>query len=325
MRLLLVHQQVVADLQRADEQDVLVQAEYVRSALTELGHTVETLPVEVGLDELRSWLRSEKPDCVVNLVESLAQSDARIVDVPLLLDELRIPYTGAPASALIATNHKVLAKQRMRDAGLPTPDWATVQQGELAPPYIVKSIEEHASFGLSAASVITTTNKHTRDEIGDANRFAEAFVDGREVNVSLLAGVYEPLVLPLAEIDFSAFAPLQPRIVDYAAKWDETSFEYHHTPRRFVDETAERALSRSLRDLAKRCWYQFGLRGYARVDFRVDGSGQPWILEVNCNPCLSPDAGFAAALERAGIAWSTAIARILADALTPSPRTPFSP
>jgi D-alanine-D-alanine ligase len=55
----------------------------------------------------------------------------------------------------------------------------------------------------------------------------------------------------------------------------------------------------------------FGLRGYARVDFRVDEDGRPWILEINANPCLSPDAGFAAALERAGIGFDQAIQRIL--------------
>ena len=59
----------------------------------------------------------------------------------------------------------------------------------------------------------------------------------------------------------------------------------------------------------------FDLHGYARVDFRVDGEGRPWILEVNANPCLSPDAGFAAALARADIPFHDAVARILDDAL----------
>ena len=322
MNILLVHQQVAAELQRADEQDVLVQAEYVRTALLELGHQVETLPVDIGLIALQNRLADARPDCVFNLVESLAQSDAHIVDVPRLLDLLKIPYTGARVEALHATNHKVQAKIRLQAANLPTPDWATMQRGELTPPYIVKSIEEHASLGLSAASVITATDKATRDEIGDSSRFAEAFIDGREFNLSLLADANGPQVLPLAEIDFSAFTPAQVRIVDYAAKWDETSFAYHHTPRRFVDEAAESSLTKSLRDLAMRCWHLFELRGYARVDFRVDGSGQPWILEVNCNPCLSPDAGFAAALERAGIGWTTAASRILDDAFAPDRDAP---
>ena len=70
-----------------------------------------------------------------------------------------------------------------------------------------------------------------------------------------------------------------------------------------------------MKAIAVDCWHTFGLRGYARVDFRVDAGGRPWVLEINTNPCLSPDAGFAAALERAGIAFDQAIERIVADAL----------
>jgi D-alanine-D-alanine ligase len=139
--------------------------------------------------------------------------------------------------------------------------------------------------------------------------FAEAFVAGRELNLSLLAGE----VLPPAEIDFAAYPEGKPRIVGWAAKWDEGSFEYHHTPRRFDFPAADEALLAELAHLARACWRLFALAGYARVDFRVDGGGRPHILEVNTNPCLSPDAGFAAAVERAGLAYETAIARIVAD------------
>ncbi len=76
-------------------------------------------------------------------------------------------------------------------------------------------------------------------------------------------------------------------------------------------------LADRLRDIALRCWHLFGLRGYARVDFRVDGNGVPWVLEINANPCLSPDAGFAAALDFAGIEYTVAIDAILQDALKP--------
>ena len=48
----------------------------------------------------------------------------------------------------------------------------------------------------------------------------------------------------------------------------------------------------------------FGLGGYARVDFRVDKEGNPWVLEINANPCISPDSGFVAAADRAGIDYS---------------------
>ena len=77
----------------------------------------------------------------------------------------------------------------------------------------------------------------------------------------------------------------------------------------------DQPLLERLSRLAREAWCLFGLGGYARVDFRVDDAGQPWILEINANPCLSPDAGFAAALTRASIPFPQAIARILQDAL----------
>ena len=117
--------------------------------------------------------------------------------------------------------------------------------------------------------------------------------------------------LPPAEIDFAAFPDDKPHIVGYRAKWDADSFEYHHTPRRFDFPANDRPLLDRLSQLAIQCWREFGLRGYARVDFRVDEAGRPWILEINANPCLSPDAGFAAAVEQAGIGYDQAIERIV--------------
>ncbi|MCU0585751.1 MAG: hypothetical protein MUC46_06745, partial [Desulfobacterales bacterium] len=123
-----------------------------------------------------------------------------------------------------------------------------------------------------------------------------------------------PQLLPPAEILFEGYPENRPRIVGYRAKWDPDSFEFSHTPRRFEFPRQDAALLERLGALALSCWKLFGLNGYARVDFRVDGGEEPWILEINANPCLSPDAGFAAALETAGIPFQTAVARIIAAA-----------
>ena len=115
----------------------------------------------------------------------------------------------------------------------------------------------------------------------------------------------------------------RPKIVNYDCKWNEDSFEYQNTQRVFEFNEDDGPLLERLAGIAKGCWLAFKLRGYARVDFRVDAKGEPWVLEVNTNPCLSPDAGFAFALERAGIAYADAIDRILKDAAQPS-RLPAS-
>ncbi|MDA0832610.1 MAG: GNAT family N-acetyltransferase [Planctomycetota bacterium] len=140
-------------------------------------------------------------------------------------------------------------------------------------------------------------------------------IDGREFNLSLLAGTSGPDVLPCAEITFVGFPDDKPRIVGYRAKWSDESFEAVNTPRTFEFALADATLLEELKRLAISCWKGFDLDGYARIDFRVDSHGTPWILEINANPCLSPDAGFAAALSHGGIPFDAAIERIVTAAL----------
>src|SRR5690606_28858483 len=104
-----------------------------------------------------------------------------------------------------------------------------------------------------------------------------------------------------------------PRIIDYEAKWHEHSFAYNNTVRRFDFGPEDRTLLARLHEITLGCWHEFGLGGYARVDFRVDAAGQPFVLEINVNPCLSPDAGFAAASARAGLTPEQVMARIVGD------------
>jgi D-alanine-D-alanine ligase len=188
--------------------------------------------------------------------------------------------------------------------------------------YVLKTLWEHASFGLDEHSIVRPADEAALSDLlrQSARRlrrpcFAERYVEGREFNLSVLAGPDGPEVLPAAEIDFSAFPPGKPRIVGRRAKWEEASFDFQNTPRRFDFVPGDALRLEHLRGLARQAWQLFGLGGYARVDFRVDAAGQPWILEINANPCLSPDAGFAAALAQASIPFAQAVARILDDAL----------
>lgn len=305
----------------ADDQDVLVQRDAVLAALHHLGHFTVAVGCTLNLEAVKQELLSKAPDVVFNLVESLGGSDRLMPLVPQLLESLCIPFTGAAASAIQSTSNKVRAKQLLQAASLPTPAWhagnSQAMPGEsLAGKWIIKPVWEHASLGMDDNSVVTTTSTEqlrelVRNRTGRlrTEHFAEQFIAGREFNLSLLNGK----VLPPAEIDFSAFPEGKPRIVGHDAKWNPDSFEYHQTPRTFEFTRADAPLLRDLANLAERCWQAFSLRGFARVDFRVDEAGKPFILEINVNPCLAPDAGFAAALNRAGIGFAEAIQHILSD------------
>jgi D-alanine-D-alanine ligase len=334
MRVTIVHN-AVADGAAPDERDVLVQAEAVKASLRALGHEPVTLPCTLDLSEVKRRLTDLRPDLVFNIVESLDGKGRLIHVIPFLLDALNVPYTGACAEAMCLTSHKVLAKQRLAAAHLPTPPWIGPWPDDVSnlPPaavdpaetpdgkWIVKSVWEHASIGLDEKTPLlcdhadgaATQLRERAPRLGGAC-FAERFIDGREFNLALLAAPGGPQVLPPAEILFEGYADQALKIVGYRAKWDSDSYEFHHTPRRFDFPPEDAALLARLRDLALQCWRLFGLNGYARVDFRIDAAGRPWILEINANPCLSPDAGFAAALDASGISYTGAIDRILTDA-----------
>jgi D-alanine-D-alanine ligase len=297
------------------------------------------------LGALRRRLKRARPDVVFNRVESLGGTDALMAIIPLLLESMYLPYTGCTAEALAATASKLVVKQRLLEAGLPTPAWITAdgkfhgdsdasagraKRAQRGNTFILKSVYEHASFQLDDSSLCKSSSHagiaqavRRCEARTDRPFFAEQFVDGREFNLSVWGAA--PEVLPPAEIDFSALPVGKPHIVNRGAKWDAATYEYRHTPRRFDFPPADGQLLNELKRLTRDSARLFNIRGYARVDFRCDLSGQPWILEVNSNPCLSPDAGFIAALERAGYDYESAISRLLEDAITASLPTSIVP
>ena len=334
MRVALLHNLVAADA-IASDQDTLVQVAAIRAALERLGHETSAFGCSLDLEAVRCWLLQTQPDMVFNLVESLGGSDGLALLATALLDNLGVAYTGNRTEATFLSNHKVLAKQQLCQAGLPTPGWLALDSQPLfgddgyfgdpafrpQMPYIIKTASEHASIGMDELAVVSCA---TVEELKDVIRqrsvligkpcFAEQYVEGREFNVAMLAGPEGPEVLPPSEILFSAFPPEKVRIVDYRAKWVEGSFEFENTPRHFDFGPQDQPLLDRQARLAQSCWKLFRLAGYARVDFRVDSAGHPWILEINTNPCIAPESGFAATIEQAGLGYDNLIHRIVEDA-----------
>jgi D-alanine-D-alanine ligase len=305
-----------------DDLDVLVQRDVVTATLKKLGYDVASLPVTLNLQRVEKSLQKIRPVFVFNLVEAIAAVGRFIYFAPALLEHLHIPFTGASSDALYLTTNKVLTKERLKEAGLPTPAWSTrfdhLPQAE--PPYIIKPVWEDASVGLDEQALVyqpetfTTVFKQRMEKFGVS--FAESFIDGREFNLSILDSDNGPQPLPPAEIRFEDYPQGKPRLVDYKAKWESESFEYSHTVRHFDFPTTDKPLLEKLTSTAIQSWHLFNLRGYARVDFRVDQQGNPWILEVNANPCISPDSGFVAASEQAGLSFKAVIERIVNAALS---------
>jgi D-alanine-D-alanine ligase-like ATP-grasp enzyme/ribosomal protein S18 acetylase RimI-like enzyme len=312
-----------------DELDTLEEARAVAEAVAVLGHETSVLACSLDLGATARALAAAAPDVVFNLVESIEGTGRLIHLAPSLVEHLRLPMTGSPADALYLTSNKLLAKEILTLAGVPTPAYASIASLAAGAPLpdgrlIVKSVWEHASVGLDDDSIIAPRDReHLAGElVGRAGRlggscFAEEYVHGREFNLSVIETAEGLRVLPFAEIVFEGFPEGKPRMVGYKAKWDTESFEYGHTVRSFAFGDEDGPLLERMGAISRRCFDVFGLRGYARVDFRVDDEGRPFVLEVNANPCVSPDSGFTAAAERAGIRYPALIGGILRSATAP--------
>lgn len=304
---------------RADELDTIVAAKAVASALKREGFATRIVALGSDLIEL-DRLRPLRPLTVFNLVDAV-KGDGRLApSVPARLDELGLHYTGCGTGAWLDTLSKIGIKERLVQNGLPTPAWSEDGSGlDPGASVIVKPVWEHGSLGLDETSVMRGTDAAQAITAHNArwgtDHFAESFVEGREFNLALLEGPSGVEVLPIAEIFFEDFDARAPKIVGYDAKWAPDSKAYIGTPRRFGLERDEPELVARLKQLALSCWSLFGLSGYARVDFRVDHQGRPFILEVNMNPCLSPDAGFAAAASKAGLPYEAMVGRIVESSL----------
>jgi D-alanine-D-alanine ligase len=320
-RVAVVYGAIAADA-APDEQDVLVEVDTVQQALTALGYAPVAVPLTLDLEAVRRRLLHLRPAFVFNLVESVEGQGRLIHLAPSLFESLGLPFTGAGSEAVYLTSNKPLAKRLMAAAGIPTPSWVEAPATDLplppfAGPYIVKSVWEHASIGIDDSSVVEDPRKlaglarRRRRRFG-GDWFAEQFIDGREFNLALVEGPAGVEVLPPAEMLFVDYPAGKRRIVDYAAKWHAGSFEFCNTIRRFDLPPEDQPLLARLAAIARDCWRLFGLSGYARVDCRVDAQGRPWVLEVNINPCISPDAGLAAAAAQAGLASPDIVARIIA-------------
>jgi D-alanine-D-alanine ligase len=303
------------------DQGVIACAHAVAEALAESGARVALAPiradVETALEPYPSaeWI-------VFNLGEGLSGRLFEEVRIAWAIETMGYRFTGADAAALALSTHKARAKEALARAGVATPAWRLFRHPDeataealagLALPLIVKPVAEDASQGIAGNAVVKSMEA-LRERVGYlVNSYRQAalveeFIEGREFNISVWGD--PPQVLPIAEIDFTAFQDPLDRIVSFEAKWEEDSFAYIHTPV-ICPADVDAALAESIRETALRAWRAIGGQGYGRVDMRVSRDGVPFVIEINCNPDISPDAGFFRAAKTAGYTYRDMAVMIL--------------
>jgi D-alanine-D-alanine ligase len=301
-----------------DELDVLDQVEYIEANMKPIGIETYRKGITTSFMTEVPLLIREKPDFVFNLVESIDNKGELCYFIPALLNMYSIPYSGNPLEAMFNTTSKAITNRMLQDEGITSPaSYFPSQFRELAPgnKYIIKPVWEDGSLGITGESVFTWSEERQAylSKFNDSHWIIQDFIDGREFNISVLKGLNGPDIMPPAEMVFHNFHGDMPKIVDFKAKWESDSFEYMNTIREFPGEQLNPALAEKIRESALRCWHVFGLKGYARVDMRVDKNDIPYVIEVNANPCLSPDSGLVAATQEAGLLFTDVLERIISD------------
>ena len=307
--------------------DVSVQA--IRAALVGDGHEVALARVD-DIHSLVAALRAHRPSMVVNLVESLGGRDDLEPAAAAVLELLRVPYTGSAPVTLGLCKDKPLTKTTLVGLGVPTARWHVWSAGDserandsalqnaltaqLTFPVIVKPAATDASCGIDASSVVPNAAAAlARARLLWAKYgpevLVEEFVDGRELNIGIVGNGASAECLPLAEIEFRV-PPGMPAIVTYDAKWIDGSAEWGASSVR-CPAAVDDALAERLRDVALRAYRGLGVRDYGRVDVRVNASGEIHVLEVNPNPDLAPDAGFANAARARSWSYDELVRQIL--------------
>ena len=307
------------------EVGVLEEKEDIARALQALGYKTSIFNVNGDVDRLINFLKTDKPDLIFNLCEAVGKEAIHEMHVAGIYELMQIPYTGSDPLTLGTSLNKVRVKEILLHHGLPTPRFQLVRSPiritidqNLDFPLIVKPSREDASVGIDKSSIVSNLTELRRRvryiiENFDQPALVEEYIDGRELNVGIL-GNRKPLVLPISEIDMSTLPKDYPRIITYNAKWLKGTIEYEHT-KGVCPALLPPALESRIKDLALTAFQILGCRDYARVDVRLSKDHHPFILEVNPNPDISDDAGFARSATAHGFSFDQLVGNIIECAL----------
>ena len=293
-------------------------------ALSELGHE----PVRIGnVRRLAERLvKGERVDCVFNICEGL-KGVAREAQVPALLEAYDIPYVFSDPLTLSVALDKAMAKRIVRDANVPTPDFAVVEslsdlnRLSLAFPLFAKPVAEGSGKGVSAASHVTNAQELSRTVRDLLDRFEqpvllETYLAGREFTVGITGTGQDAQSLGVMEVIFGENA----RAHGYG--YENKEYYEDKMSYRIVDDEEARAAEQ----VALGAWRALRCRDGGRVDIRSDAQGRPHFVEVNPLAGLNPEKSDLVFLIRfQGLEYRELISRIMQSFLKRNPALAEAP
>ncbi|MDZ7291364.1 MAG: ATP-grasp domain-containing protein [candidate division KSB1 bacterium] len=310
------------DIDFVSEAGVLDEVHAVRDELSVLGYEVVITPVQKSVPAFIDRVVRLRPQAIFNLVEGWQGESQFEMHFPSVYELLGIPYTGASPWTLATALNKWYTKSLLRQAKLPAPAGMLCSEVPgrcyLRYPVIVKPASEDASLGVDFDAVVTNLADLRRRVAWVVQTYhqpalVEEYIDGRELNVAVLGDQF-PEALPISEITFGMVPEHLPKICTYSAKWMPGSQD-DRWMEPLCPAPMDEELARKVQNLAIDAFRLLGCRDYARIDMRLANDNQPYILEVNPNPDISPDAGLARSARASGRTYTQLIGEVISWAL----------
>jgi D-alanine-D-alanine ligase len=265
-----------------------------------------------------------RPDIVFNIAEGL-NGVSREAQIPSMLDMLRIPYTGSDPLTLATCLDKARTKEILSYYKIPNSRFIVTnglnhaEDQSLEFPMIVKPVLEGSSKGIFSSSFVKN-NEELKNEVErilveyNQPALVEEFLPGREFTVALLGNGDETEVLPIVEINYSEFPDDFIPIYSYEAKWildtKENPLDVFTCPA-MIDQRLEN----KIKSVALKAYKVLRCRDWSRIDIRLDGKGEPNIIEVNPLPGILPNPDenscFPKAARAAGLNYNDMINKVL--------------
>jgi len=262
----------------------------IQAAIGSGGYLAVLIEADGGLP---ARLSETRIDIAFNIAEGL-RGRGREAEVPALLNLLGIPFTGSDETAMCIALDKALTKRVLGTYGIPTPGYAVLSTAEdaadaiLRYPVIVKPNAEGSSKGIPDACIAKSPAELSALVERNLVRYgqpmlAEEYIDGREFTVGILGNGNDTRVFPPMEIIFRENPDEEYRIYSFNVKQDFERFVSYKCP---AELTA--AESDEMSKLALRAYNALGCCDFARIDFRMDGKGRIYFIEINPLPGLAP-------------------------------------
>ena len=305
------------------ENNFVRELEKVEQSLLKHFTEVKSLAVDRNVQQVINNINAFSPDIIFNFVESVEGISSYEYCMAGLFELLGFEITGCPPITLGNCLNKARAKAILKSRGVLTPEYRTLKKTKrftekeikLRYPMILKLMNEDASIGISEFSVVKNYTELRKQfsflvETYNQDIILEEFIQGRELNVAVLGG----RVLPVSEINFGGLPDEFPNIVTYDGKWTEGSIYYNHT-QPVCPAVLPIRIKKKIETIALASYDALNCRDYARVDIRLSNDGVPYVIEVNPNPDISSDSGFARAAAADGLNYDDLLCTIANFAL----------